>query len=433
MPATQKYLLVVGGPTASGKTGLAIALARYFSTVILSADSRQFYHELEIGNARPSADELAVARHYFVADRSVEEPLSAGAFAREALTLLEQEFQDKDVVVLVGGSGLFVRALTEGLDEFPSIAAGTRAKVDQLFEERGLEGLQNELAAVDPDYYAEVDQQNPARLRRALEVFHESGQPYSSFRQQHTQARSFQPIYLQPHWPRAALYDRINRRVHAMIAAGLEEEARSLERFRALSALQTVGYQEWWPYFAGEQSMDGTVELIQQNSRNYAKRQLTWNRRDGYWKLVPQADLRAALSYIHLVRQNGLVLKKFPASDQPILHGREERKRLGLIHQTTEEVMAVVDLAHWKKKVVLRFWKNTELGHHEAAVLLHEACYRADTEEVYTITVKGKDEALLQSLGWKPLDELDNPLLMLLDKKESSTQYWIWQRSKQEF
>ncbi|MEL7424378.1 MAG: tRNA (adenosine(37)-N6)-dimethylallyltransferase MiaA [Bacteroidota bacterium] len=433
MSATQKYLLVVGGPTASGKTGLAIALAQHFSTIILSADSRQFYHELEIGNARPSADELTAAKHYFVADRSVEEPLSAGGFAREALLLLEQEFQDKDVVVLVGGSGLFVRALTEGLDEFPTIAAATRLKVDQLFANQGLQGLQSELAAIDPDYFAQVDQQNPARLRRALEVFYESGQPYSSFRQQHKHDRSFKPIYLQPHWPRAALYDRINQRVHAMIAAGLEEEAKSLERFRELSALQTVGYQEWWPYFAGEQSMDRTIELIQQNSRNYAKRQLTWNRRDGYWKLVPQADLWAALSYIYLVRRQELVLKKFPASDQPILHTKEERQRLALIHQATEEVMAAVDLAHWKKRVVLRYWKNAELGHHEVAVLLHEACYRADAEEVYTITTKEKDEDLLQSLAWEPLAAADNPLLELLDKKEIRARHWIWQRSKQEF
>ena len=430
---SSKYLLVVGGPTASGKTSLAIQLAQHFSTVILSADSRQFYQEMQIGNARPTTEELSSVPHYFVADRSVNEPLSAGAFAREGQALLKTLFQEHDHVVLVGGSGLFVRALTEGLDEFPAISASIRMKVDNLFATGGLAALQQELKTADPDYFKEVDQQNPARLRRALEVCYETGKPYSSFRQAGKQPRSFVPLYLQPDWPRQELYDRINRRVQIMLSEGLEDEARSLEQFREMAAMQTVGYQEWWPFFAGEQSKERTVELIQQNSRRYAKRQLTWNRRDGYWKLVPKGDLRAALSYVHLVKEEQLTLCTFAVEDLSIIiHGREEKKRLGLMKLQEQKISAVADLAFWKDLVFCRFWMDAELGHNGASVLLHEACHRSEAETVYTAVKSDRYPTLLKSNGWSRLQP-DDKISPLLQEQFSDNQIWVWNRLEQAF
>lgn len=272
-----KYLIVVGGPTASGKTALAIELARHYNTEIISGDSRQFYREMRIGNARPSEEELAAVPHHFVADRSVMEPLTAGRFAEKALGLLEMLFQKYETAILVGGSGLYLRALCEGLDEFPPVTEGAGSRVEQLYGRQGLQGLQRELERLDPTYFAIVDRQNPRRLERALKVCYSSGQPYSSFLGQR-QKRSFIPIYLKLDPDRAALYERIDRRVETMIDLGLREEARSLQSYRELPALQTVGYQEWWPHFDGAYDETRTVELIQRNSRRYAKRQITWFR-----------------------------------------------------------------------------------------------------------------------------------------------------------
>lgn len=431
--AKKKYLLVVGGPTASGKTALAIQLAQHFSTVILSADSRQFYEEMRIGNARPTEDERSSVQHYYVADRSVQAPLSAGAFAREALQLLEELFQDHDFVVLVGGSGLFVRALTEGLDDFPTISVSTRAQVDELSNTGGIAALQQALLKADPAYFSEVDQQNPARLKRALEVYYQTGKPYSSYRQSTRQERSFTPIYLQPHWPREFLYQRINRRVEIMLDDGLEAEARSLQKHQELAALQTVGYQEWWPYFEGDQTLDRTVELIQQNSRRYAKRQLTWNRRDGYWKLIPQGDLRPALSYVHLVTSAQLSVASFPVDQRSaILHAREDKKRLGLLHADQHTISAVADMASWKEWMFLRFWFDANLEHNGAAVLLHEACYRSDAECVYTHVQRDKQDQLLGSLGWRAVKpELEIP--DFIAEQYPRDQIRVWVRSEQAF
>ena len=430
MEQTQKTLLVVGGPTASGKTGLAIRLAQHFSTVILSADSRQFYHEMTIGNARPEPEELEAVQHYFIADRSVERPLSAGEFAKEALSLLDRLFQVHDYVVLVGGSGLFVRALTEGLDEFPSITPQVRQRVDTMFEEGGVAALQNALQSLDPSYFANVDQQNPARLRRALEVCYQTGQPFSQFRVAQAEARSFQSIYLQPQWPRELLYDRINKRVERMIEAGLEAEAKGLYDYRDLAALQTVGYQEWWPYFAGEQSLERTVELIQQNSRRYAKRQLTWNRRDGYWKHLPQADLRAALTYIHLVMLQQLVLQSFSVQPDasPILHKKEKRKRVALTHTSTEAILGVADLAFWKDLIILQYWADEELPTVGFAVLMHEACCRAEAETVYTKVRSDEEVQNLHSLGWQLVEEK-----VMLVEGSAPAKLMEWRRSEQAF
>lgn len=278
-------LIVIGGPTASGKTALAIAVARHFGTEIISGDSRQFYREMRIGNARPEPEELAAAPHHFIADRSVTEPLTAGQFAVEALAVLQDVFTRNEVAVLVGGSGLYLRALCEGLDEFPEVTEAARTQVQSITEKQGLRGLQTELERLDPDYYATVDTQNSRRLERALMVCLTDGKPYSSYLGKRP-PRPFTSHYFRPTMERAKLYDRIDRRVDLMVAAGLEEEARVLLPHRSLPALQTVGYQEWWPYFSGEYSKERAVELVKRNSRRYAKRQLTWFGRGGQYRPV---------------------------------------------------------------------------------------------------------------------------------------------------
>ena len=290
-----KHLIVIGGPTASGKTKLAIEVARHYGTEIISADSRQFYRELRIGNARPTEEELAAAPHHFIADRPVTEPLSAGRFAEEALSRLEQIFQNNDVAVAVGGSGLYLRALCAGLDEFPPITSEAQREVTELEAKEGLAGLQYTLAKLDPTYYATVDRQNGRRLQRALRVCFTAGRPYSSFLGQ-SAPRPFTSHYFRPATDRAQLYASINGRVRRMLADGLEQEARALHPLRQLTPLQTVGYQEWWPYLAGQAGWEETVNLIQRNSRRYAKRQLTWFR--DYAAVVNAAQIITSLQNV---------------------------------------------------------------------------------------------------------------------------------------
>ncbi len=278
-------LIVIGGPTASGKTSLAIEVAKHYRTEIISADSRQFYVEMKIGNARPTEEELAQVPHHFVADRSLMDPLTAGRFAEQAMDLLERLFQKHNVVVLTGGSGLYLRALCEGLDVFPEETEAAQTQVQALLEEQGVTGLQALLEQLDPVYFATVDQQNARRLERALKVCLSSGKPYSSFLGNRPE-RPFDYEYYTTNLPRAELYDRINRRVDLMLEAGLEAEAKSLLPLRHLPILQTVGYQEWWPYFDGEYSRERVLELIKQNSRRYAKRQVTWFRKGGLYLAV---------------------------------------------------------------------------------------------------------------------------------------------------
>lgn len=271
-------VIVIGGPTASGKTQLGIRLAQALGTEIISADSRQFYHEMRIGNARPTREEVDAVPHHFIADRSLHDPLSAGRYAAEALPLIAELHRRHRDVVVVGGSGLYIRALCEGLDEFPEPTEGARTRVQGLRENGGLVALQTTLRDLDPDYFARVDQQNARRLERALTViFSGDGRPYSAYLHQPKPPRPFTVRYLQPEVKdRSLLYERINRRVIAMVEAGLEAEARQLYPLRHLGILQTVGYQEWWPYVEDKIGHDRVVELIQRNSRRYAKRQLTW-------------------------------------------------------------------------------------------------------------------------------------------------------------
>ena len=293
-----KYLIVIGGATATGKTALAIQLARHFNTEILSADSRQFYRGMSIGTAKPNSEELAAAPHHFIDFLDVTHAYSVGDFERDALLCLEKIFETHSVAIVTGGSGLYLRALCEGMDQFPEIPELVKIAVETGFEADGLTWLQTEVARLDPDYYAQVDIQNPARLRRALEVCLAAGQPYSSFRAGARTNRPFQPIYILLELPRPLLYARIDARVEAMIEAGLEAEAQALLPYRSLSALRTVGYEEFFDYFDGTISRAVAIEKIQQHSRNYAKRQATWFKKHGNWQTFNPTDTEKIIQHL---------------------------------------------------------------------------------------------------------------------------------------
>ena len=273
-----KYLLNICGPTAVGKTGVALYWAEKLGCPILSTDSRQCYRELAIGSAPPSQEELDQVPHYFIADRSVHNPITAGEFEQFALDTLDTLFQSHDVVVAVGGSGMYIDALLHGLDPLPTDAA-IKAALEERAQSEGLAALKEELQRLDPEHAAKVDIRNPRRIIRALEVITITGKKYSEQLNNTPKDRPFEIVNWVLNMDREKLYERINSRVHLMISAGLEEEARTLEPHQDLVALQTVGYREWWPYFEGMYNRERTVELIQQFSRRYAKRQLTYFKR----------------------------------------------------------------------------------------------------------------------------------------------------------
>ena len=276
----KKVLLAVVGPTAIGKTALGIQLAKHFDTEILSADSRQFFKEMEIGTAVPSQEELAQVPHYFIQHKSIFEPYSVGDFEKEAMGLLDGLFQQKDTVVMVGGSGLYVDAVVHGLDEFPEVNPNIRAALNQKLEKNGLSSLQEELKLKDPSYYKIVDLENPHRLIRALEVCRASGQPFSSFLNRPKPKRPFKTLYVGLEAPREVIYERINQRVDLMMQAGLLEEAERLYPHKTLNALQTVGYKELFEYLDGHCTLEFAVSEIKKNTRRFAKRQLTWLRKN---------------------------------------------------------------------------------------------------------------------------------------------------------
>lgn len=294
----KKYLIVIGGPTASGKTAFAVQLAQHFQTEIISCDSRQFFKEMNIGTAKPTPEEMQNIPHHFIDSHSIFETYSVGDFEREALTLLKKLYEKHERVVAVGGSGLYIKALCEGLDEFPEVPESVREAVRDFYEKNGLEALQQAVAEADPAYFAMVDQQNPHRLLRALEVYRASGQPFSNFRKENAHQRFFTPIYIQMDGSREDLYDRINRRVDQMIEKGLLDEVKSLYPHKDLLALQTVGYQELFDYLDGNLSLSDAIDKIKQHTRNFAKRQLTWYRRDGFWTKFQPHELQQAITYM---------------------------------------------------------------------------------------------------------------------------------------
>lgn len=284
-----KKLIIIGGPTASGKTALSITLAKEWNVPIISADSRQFYKEMSIGTAKPSLDEMQNVPHYFIDSHSINNELTSSLFAKEAEILLEKLFQQHDKVILTGGSGMFIEALCYGLDNIPH----DKIIQDQLnteFSEEGLEKLLKELSEKDPEFYTIVDKKNPIRVIRAIEAIRITGSPYSTLRKGKKKTNSYQLHYFVIDVPREILYDRINLRVDKMIEQGLEEEAKSLFSYKHLKPLSSVGYSEWFSYFNGEIDRERCIELIKQNSRRYAKRQITWFKRNEEAIWVPYSD-----------------------------------------------------------------------------------------------------------------------------------------------
>lgn len=269
-------LICVVGPTAIGKTALAIKLAKAFSAEIISADSRQFYKEMSIGTAVPSNEELNAAKHHFIQNISIFDDYSVGDFEREALISLEVIFKNNPVAIIVGGSGLYVDAVVKGLDKFPDVSPDIRNQLNTEMVEQGIEVLQKELKVKDPIYYEKVDIHNPHRLVRALEIHRGSGKPYSSFLKKELTKRNFETIFIGLTAEREIIYNRINKRVDQMLENGLLREAEHLHRHKRLNALQTVGYRELFQYFDEELTKEEAISEIKKNTRRFSKRQSTW-------------------------------------------------------------------------------------------------------------------------------------------------------------
>lgn len=304
MSIRKKYVVVLSGPTASGKTGLAIKLAKAFDTEIISADSRQIYREMAIGTAVPSADELMQVPHHYIHSCSVHDGFDVAQYEKEVLLLLETLFQKHDIVILTGGTGLYIDAVCNGLDVIPHVKPEIREKVSDFYKQFGLKGLQNAVAKNDPAYFQIVDQQNPRRLQRALEVFEQTGLPFSFYHKKAPKKRDFEVIWTAIDMDKNKLHSRINQRVETMMAEGLLTEVKNLVGLRDLNALNTVGYKELFAYLEGKISLDEAVEQIKANTRKYAKRQLTWLRKnkDYHWfktEELPQliAQLKAVLKH----------------------------------------------------------------------------------------------------------------------------------------
>ena len=288
-------LIVIAGPTASGKTAFAIKVAKALDTVILSADSRQFYKEISIGTAAPTEEELSQAKHYFVHHISIEDKYDVADYEHDAIQLLDELFKTHDTVVMTGGSGLFIDAVCNGIDAMPDVEPEIREKVEKLYHDEGLHGMQEVLQRLDSDYYAIVDQQNPRRLQRALEVCYQTGKPFSSFRSGNTVKRDFDIKKYALLWDRQQLIERIDKRVDMMMEQGLLNEAKALYPKRDLNALNTVGYKELFAYFDGSCSLKEAVEQIKIHTRQYAKRQMTWLRKDTSYQWVTTDDLEEVI------------------------------------------------------------------------------------------------------------------------------------------
>lgn len=274
-----KTLITLSGPTASGKTSIAIRIAKALGAEIFSCDSRQFYEEMTIGTAVPTAAEQKEIPHHFIQHKSIHTPYSVGQFETDAIEALSDYYKQNDVAILVGGSGLYMHAVVHGIDQFPAVSEEIRSSLGERLQTNGLEALQKELQTLDPEHFEKMDIKNPSRVLRALGVCLAAGKPYSSFLNQKKPPRPFEVYSLSVDIPRAILYDRINDRVDQMINAGLLLEAERLYPHRELNALQTVGYKEIFDFFDGNIDLDLAISQIKQNTRNYAKRQMTWIRR----------------------------------------------------------------------------------------------------------------------------------------------------------
>ena len=294
----KKFLVVIAGPTASGKTSLAIDAALYFKTEIISADSRQIFRELNIGTAKPVAEQLQKVKHHFVDFLSVRDSYHAGKFEEDVLKLLNELFKMHDIVVMAGGSGLYIEAVCSGFDRLPDGDDEIRKQLAALFENGGIISLQEKLKALDAEYFSRVDNNNPQRMMRAIEVCMLTGKKYSQLRQHKKAARDFSVIKIGLDVEREILYERINNRVVQMMCNGLLEEVRSLHSLRGLNAMQTVGYKELFEFLDKKISLENAVELIKRNSRRYAKRQLTWFNKDKEISWFNPDDKRKIISHI---------------------------------------------------------------------------------------------------------------------------------------
>ncbi len=281
---SNKYLIVIVGPTAIGKTSKAIEVAQNYNCEILSCDSRQFYKEMSIGTAVPSKEELSAVKHHFIHNKSIVDKYTVGDFERDAIQKLDLLYTTSDFAVMVGGSGLYVEAVLFGMDEFPEIDPSIRVEIQNNYQNLGITYLQESLQKLDADQFEVIEKGNPQRLMRALEVCLQTGKPYSSFLTKNTKKRNFIPIIIGLEAERSLIYERINRRVDIMIENGLLAEVKSLQNFKEINALQTVGYKELFAFLTDEYSWDFAVETIKRNTRRYAKRQLTWFKKNEYTK-----------------------------------------------------------------------------------------------------------------------------------------------------
>jgi tRNA dimethylallyltransferase len=283
---SSKKIIIIAGPTASGKTAVAIELAQHFQTEIISADSRQCYKELKVGVARPSEKELTAVKHHFIASHSIHQKVTAATFEDYALEKAAEIFLKRDVIIMVGGTGLYIKAFCEGMDEIPDVPVEVHNSITQAYRENGLSWLQEEVKRLDPRFYSNGEIQNPQRLMRALEVFKATGRSIFDFRKGEKAKRDFEITRIALDLPKAQLHENINHRVDEMMKAGLLEEVRSLIPYQHLNALQTVGYKELFSFFNGEVPLHDAVENIKKNTRQYAKRQLTWFRKDKEFRWV---------------------------------------------------------------------------------------------------------------------------------------------------
>ncbi len=291
-----KTLIVIAGPTASGKTAAAIKVAKALNTVIINADSRQFYKEMSIGTAVPSPKELQEVKHYFVQNISILNDYDVATYEQDVLLLLKKLFLEHDQVVLTGGSGLFIDAVCKGIDTMPDIDQAVRERVDNLFHEGGLAALQQEVQRLDPKYWTIVDQKNPRRMQRALEVCYQTGKTFTSFRTRSSAKRDFNIVKYALLREKQDLYNRINLRVEIMLSKGLVDEARKLYPYRRRNALNTVGYKELFDYFDGKISLNEAVEQIKLNTRHYAKRQMTWLRKDTEYQWIEPSSIETVIT-----------------------------------------------------------------------------------------------------------------------------------------
>jgi tRNA dimethylallyltransferase len=296
---------VIAGPTAIGKTALAIEIAQHFKSVILSADARQFYKELNIGAAKPDQQQLNAVKHYFVNTKNINELYGAGHFEKDAMQTLLSIFEKDDMAILVGGSGLYINTVLHGVDNFVEVPQEVRIAINSEFNQKGLEWLQKEVALCDHEYFKTADTDNPQRLIRALEIYRHTGHKYSSFLSNSKMQRDFIPIKILLNTERDKLYGRINQRVDDMVRSGLIEEAKQLFPSKAYNALKTVGYSELFDYFEGKCSLETAIDKIKQHTRNYAKRQLTWfKNKDQFTEFEPE-DSAGIIKYINNIMKDG--------------------------------------------------------------------------------------------------------------------------------